>query len=279
MRPAEEIAEEIISCSMAWEPAARIVGNVTAEELRHLAESMQRWAELCSANSRDRQQARAEHERLRTSLRLAETTRNAAQEVATRETLLRREVEQELEKARAERNDAMDLASANAAWCRHYQRARATSDTARAEADELRRLAWRWCIEARRRHEEVLRLSQRVGYDGMFSSAYSEAMADESADDAHIVRKHSDFDVMAKKAGPLPTAVLAGPLDDAYEVDHRGRHESPIESLGPVPAESWWLETWTMGHGDTDQGKARMRMAVAWLIRDAVRRGARLEEE
>lgn len=62
--------------------------------------------------------AQNERDRLRDALRLAETTRNAAQDIAKRETLRRRKVEEGLEKAHA-------------------------------EADALRKLAWRWCWVAR----------------------------------------------------------------------------------------------------------------------------------
>lgn len=54
----------------------------------------------------------------------------------------------DVERLRAERDGAVNLASANAQWARHYQRERERRDVAVAEADELRRLAWEWCIEA-----------------------------------------------------------------------------------------------------------------------------------
>lgn len=73
----------------------------------------------------------------------------------------------------------------------------------------------------------------------------------------------SSFDAMAERAGPLPTAVLADSPD-----------ESPIESLGPVPVGDNDMRRWE----DAERAPT-LSMAVAWLIRDAVRRGAKLEDK
>lgn len=36
-RPLGEIASEVLRCAMAWEPDARLIGNVTALEIARLA--------------------------------------------------------------------------------------------------------------------------------------------------------------------------------------------------------------------------------------------------
>lgn len=82
--------------------------------------------------------APSELERLRDALRLAETTRNAAQEVATRETERRREVEERLAQIDAELDSLKNFYVHLASWLE-----------ARAEADAMRELAWRWCWVAR----------------------------------------------------------------------------------------------------------------------------------
>jgi hypothetical protein len=128
--------------------------------------------------------ARAALERLR----IAETTRDAAQAIATRETERRREVER--------RYDSLGF------------RAHLDADATAREADELRELAWKWCIAAKIWSEDA------------------------------VIRAEWD--------------------------------EPPIESLGPVPVTELdvvILET----SGD------RERRLRAWLVRDAVRRGAKIE--
>jgi hypothetical protein len=123
------------------------------------------------------------------------------------------------------------------------------------EADELRRLAWEWCIEARYHYS--------------------------AANDAH------------RDAGEL-RAQLQRLTDDAYEVDHRGNYPKPpieslmreeftreeydagIESLGPVPLTEEHEADMRRG---LSVGVPREMRTIAWLVRYALRRGARLEGE
>ena len=132
MRPAEEIAEDVIDCTMSLEQGARVAGNVTAEELRHLAESMQRWA--------------AEIEGLRDALRVAETTRNAAQEIATRET----------ERARDARTNADR-------WHTYLSRTRCRLDAHDGESAEA--AAMRVSEELRRANKRIRELEKASELD------------------------------------------------------------------------------------------------------------------
>lgn len=79
------------------------------------------------------------------------------------------------------------------------------------------------------------------------------------------IEPRSAFDVMAERAGPLPTAVLA----DSPDVE-------PIESLGPVPVRAGEVDD--MDDGYRAFGEARATRVLAWLVRDALRRGAKLDE-
>lgn len=65
IRPAEEIARDLIEAATTWEPGARIVSNVTAEELRVLAESLLFWQERFDARYRQWDDLRCENQRLR----------------------------------------------------------------------------------------------------------------------------------------------------------------------------------------------------------------------
>lgn len=180
---------------------------------------------------------------------------------------LRRELadaKAEVERLRAERDDAHVESAALRAALHEIATVLGSRDMTMtvidarrtiAERDELRRLAWEWCIEAKRQSDAaVIRADWADGFDVRIREC------------GHVIREEPvvlplfggaslgrpTFDAMAEKAGPLPTAVLA----DSPDVE-------PIESLGPVPADV----------------PGSLRSRVEWLVRDAVRRGAKLEGE
>jgi hypothetical protein len=115
------------------------------------------------------------------------------------------------------------------------------------EADELRRLAWEWCFGA-----VALRELLELVDDGL-----ADIIATRNAAVARIK------ELEAEQAGPLPTAVLADSPD-----------EPPIESLGPVPLTADRAADMSDGYS---VGVPREMRTIAWLVRDAVRRGAKLE--
>lgn len=106
MRPIEEIVAELARDAAELKPEARVhhlVGNVTAQELLAVCLALTAArSEAASLSERLRsaceERENAEIARLREAIQLAEATRDAAQDIATRETLRRREVEAELEK-------------------------------------------------------------------------------------------------------------------------------------------------------------------------------------
>jgi hypothetical protein len=131
------------------------------------------------------------------ALRLAETTRDAAQAIATRETELRRDVEERLQR----HDDGVE------GFIRYTG--------LRRDLDAMRELAWSWCIRA---------------------------AEERSMRDLLNVLRQPD--------------------------------EQPIESLGPVPVSASHMADMSDGY---TVGVSREMRTLAWLVRDAVRRGAKLQ--
>jgi hypothetical protein len=203
---------------------------------------------------------------------------------AARETERRREVEAERDKAATDsvrhyyevmacaRGEESALAEADAmrelawSWCIDCKACadygyHALGDVLRlrADVDELRALAWEWCIEARSGREEL------EPHEREWSEMYAKMrLAEEERDElrAQLERLTDDaYEVdhrgrNAEQAGPLPTAVLADSTD-----------EEPIDSLGPVPV---W-------HPKEESWETFVERLAQWLVHDDVRRGAKLE--
>lgn len=155
-----------------------------------------------------------------------------------------------------------------------------------AEADELRRLAWEWCITARRWSNGVAKLTEdlveafnecdalHAEADGLRAMAWGwclrAAEEDERAggwaDECYAAMRERD--ALRAEVNAL-RATLAAKNEPPPK-------PAPIESLGPVPVRAG--EVGDMDDGYRAVGEVRVTRALARLIRDAVRRGARLEE-
>lgn len=146
------------------------------------------------------------------------------------------------------------------------------ANIATREADELRRLAWEWCIDAKTCADygyhalgDVLRLRTEV--DELRALAWEWCIEARSGREAlepherHYSKLYHEKLRIEEERDEL-RAQLQRLTDDAYEVDHRGNYsEPPIESLGPVP----------------ECVPGNLRRCVEWFVCDAARRGARLE--
>jgi predicted TIM-barrel fold metal-dependent hydrolase len=153
---------------------------------------------------------KATAERLREMLRIAESTRDAAQAIATRETERRRDVEERLRR----HDDGVE------GFLRYTG--------LRRDLDAMRELAWSWCIEAR---AERMRAT-------------------------------------------LQQARAQRAIREAAELERDECPPQPIESLGPVPLSASHMHDM---HDGCTVGVSREMRTLAWLVRDAVRRGAKLQ--
>ena len=154
---------------------------------------------------------------LRSALRIAETTRDAAQVIATRETERRREVERDVV-AMGERLQRHDDGVEGFIQYTGLRR----------EVDALRELAWSWCIVAR--------------------CEYLRATVEQTR---------------AQRA-----------IREAAELERDEYPPQPIESLGPVPVSRSHMADMRDGY---TVGVSREMRTLAWLVSDAVRRGAKLQ--
>ena len=172
-----------------------------------------------------------------------------------------------------------------------YMAAWVADDDLRTEADELRRLAWEWCIDCKTCADygyhtlgDVLRL--RTEAEELRALAWEWCIEARSGREAlepherHYSKLYHEKLRIEEERDEL-RAQLQRLTDDAYEVDHRGNcPEPPIESLGPVPVTSNDLEAWENDNGHEihpDDRLACIERALAYVIRDAKRRGAKLE--
>jgi hypothetical protein len=211
--------------------------------------------------------ARVERERdeAREALRLAETTRDAAQAIATRETERRRDVEERLRR----HDDGVE------GFIRYTG--------LRRDLDAMRELAWSWCIEARAERMRAT-LEQARAQRAICEAAelerdrrIAEAQPfDEAPVDGPSCEYCGGLFTPAKPWGRFCSGNcrLRAHRAKQREAEPPTTDEQPIESLGPVPVSASHMADMSDGY---TVGVSREMRTLAWLVRDAVRRGAKLQ--
>jgi hypothetical protein len=223
--------------------------------------------------------ARAERERdeAREALRLAETTRDAAQAIASRDTAWRREYQE----------------SARTAWARVTQyRCEAERMRPAARLDMKRRMQLAAALGKRGfKREPMGRRGAMLGWRHLLDQVQSAAAQAErgcaTVYNLGGLKARAEADELRKLAwswciearaermrATLEQARAQRAICEAAELERDECPPQPIESLGPVPLSASHMADMSDGY---TVGVSREMRTLAWLVRDAVRRGAKLQ--